>query len=444
MTPSSAVAATHPMLPASFSWQEGALCCEGVPLSTIAQTYGTPVYVYAERAIANAYQGFTQGQDPAQLQVCYAVKANPSLGIIRLLAQKGAGFDIVSQGELQRVLAAGGDPRRVVFSGVGKTEAELRFALSVGVGCINVESLHEMRALGLLAAGMGLRAPISVRINPDIDAQTHPYISTGLKENKFGLGLTQALDAYKIAQGLPGLEIIGVDCHIGSQITSLAPFLAATDRVLAFADALAEMGIHLGHIDLGGGLGVCYHDETPPEPSALIEALTERVTAWASKRARPMPKLVFEFGRALVGNAGVLLSQVTLLKPGAEAADRHFAVVDAAMNDLMRPSLYGAWHEVIPLNRGPSATAQARVWDLVGPICESGDWLAKARPLTLAPGDLLAFASAGAYGSAMGSQYNSRLRPPEVLVRADGRIQLLRRRDRFEDLILTEQIPDDL
>jgi diaminopimelate decarboxylase len=432
------------MLPAAFAWQDGLLCCEGVSLVSIAQTYGTPAYVYAERAIAEAYTGFTKGQRSEELQVCYAVKANSSLGIIRLLARLGAGFDIVSQGELQRVLAAGGNPQRVVFSGVGKTADELRFALEVGVGCINVESLHELEALGALAAGMGLRAPISVRINPDIDAQTHPYISTGLKENKFGLGLAQAFEAYRIAQNHPGLQIAGVDCHIGSQITSLAPFLAATERVLAFADGLAAVGITLGHIDLGGGLGVCYHDESPPQPNDLIQALSEKVRHWASERQRPMPKLVFEFGRALVGNAGLLLSQVTLLKPGADQADRHFAVVDAAMNDLMRPSLYGAWHEVIRVTSATPAASSPRLWDVVGPICESGDWLAKDRRLALSPGDLLAFASAGAYGSAMGSQYNSRLRPPEVLVRSDGRVQLLRRRDRFEDLILTEQIPDDL
>jgi diaminopimelate decarboxylase len=372
------------------------------------------------------------------------VKANPSLGIIRLLAGLGAGFDIVSQGELQRVLAAGGDPTRVVFSGVGKTEDELRFALAHSVGCINVESLHEVQQLGDLAVSMGLTAPLSVRVNPDIDAQTHPYISTGLKENKFGLSLSQAREAYRLAQAHPGLRVAGVDCHIGSQITSLAPFLAATERVLAFVDSLLEEGIVLSHIDLGGGLGICYHDETPPSPGALMRALTSQVREWAEAKKRPIPRLMFEFGRALVGSAGLLISAVTLLKPGREPFDRNFAVVDAAMNDLMRPSLYGAWHEVIALYEKPSDRAHQASWDLVGPICESGDWLAKDRQMALAPGDLLAFACAGAYGSAMGSQYNSRLRPPEVLVRTSGELALLRRRDRFEDLILTEQIPAGL
>lgn len=435
---------TYPMLPSAFSWRNGAMHCEGVSVASVAQQYGTPLYLYSERAIIAAYQGFASAAPGVDLQVCYAVKANPSLGIIRLLAQQGAGFDIVSQGELQRVIAAGADAGKVVFSGVGKTTEELRFALSQSVGCINVESLFEVEQLGDIAASMGLRAPVSIRINPDIDAQTHPYISTGLKENKFGLSLPQALAAYQIAKGHPGLEIVGVDCHIGSQITTLAPFLAAADRVLAFVDALAEQGIALSHIDLGGGLGVCYHDETPPAPATLVEALVTRVKAWADQRARAVPRLVFEFGRAIVGNAGVLISAVTLLKPGASAADRHFAVVDAAMNDLMRPSLYGAWHEVIPLSTTPSSQAQRARWDMVGPICESGDWLAKDRDLALAPGDLVAFASAGAYGSAMGSQYNSRPKPPEVLVRADGQVVLLRRRERFEDLIMTEQIPPGL
>lgn len=436
--------ASYPMLPSAFHWKDQALHCEGVSLASIAQTYGTPVYVYSESAIAQAYAGFASVDSNIPLQVCYAVKANPSLGIIRLLAGLGAGFDIVSQGELQRVLAAGGDPARVVFSGVGKTEAELRFALQQSVGCINVESLHELQQLGDLALAMGLTAPVSVRVNPDIDAQTHPYISTGLKENKFGLALPQALQAYRLAQSHPGLRITGVDCHIGSQITSLAPFLAATDRVLAFVDSLAQEGIVLSHIDLGGGLGICYRDEDPPSPSALMRALTDQVRQWAGTRTRPLPKLVFEFGRALVGNAGLLVTAVTLLKPGAGASDHHFAVMDAAMNDLMRPSLYGAWHAVIPLCARPSAGAHQAAWDLVGPICESGDWLAKDRQMALAPGDLVAFASAGAYGSAMGSQYNSRPRPPEVLVRANGQVVLLRRRERFEDLILTEQIPEGL
>jgi diaminopimelate decarboxylase len=434
----------YPMLPNAFSWQQGHLCCEGISVASIAQTHGTPMYLYAERAIVDAYKGFAAAHDRADLQICYAVKANPSLGIIRLLAGLGAGFDIVSQGELQRVLAAGGNAERVVFSGVGKTESELRFALCQGVGCINVESLHELQQLGDLAVSLGLQAPVSVRINPDIDAQTHPYISTGLKENKFGLSLPLALQAYRLAQSHPGLHVLGVDCHIGSQITSMAPFLAAADRVLAFVDSLAREEIFLSHIDLGGGLGICYHDETPPAPDALIGALISRVRQWADQRNRPMPRLVFEFGRALVGNAGLLVSAVTLLKPGTESNDRHFAVVDAAMNDLMRPSLYGAWHEVIPLSAAASDHGQRARWDLVGPICESGDWLAKDRDLALAAGDLLAFASAGAYGSAMGSQYNSRPRPPEVLVRSDGQVVLLRRRDRFEDLILTEQIPHGL
>jgi diaminopimelate decarboxylase len=414
------------------------LTCEGLPLAQIAQQFGTPTFVYAERAITAAYQEFARAASAHDALVCYALKANSNLAIIRLLASLGAGFDIVSLGELNRVLAAGGDAKKAVFSGVGKSEIEIQAALLAHVKCINVESIAELEVISRVATRLGVEAAISLRVNPDIDPKTHPYISTGLKENKFGISMQEAVAAYQTASRLPGLVVSGIDCHIGSQITTLQPFLDSLERVLALADELALHGIHLKHLDLGGGLGITYDQETPPTPSALLEALLTRVAAWADQRRRPRPEVLFEFGRAIVGNAGVLLSRVEILKPGNI---KNFAVVDAAMNDLMRPALYDAWHGVELI---APATAAPRCWDLVGPVCESGDWLAKERTLGLSQGDVVAFLSAGAYGMSMSSNYNSRGRAAEVLVDPQGIAHLIRRRELFEDLIATEQIPTHL
>ena len=414
------------------------MTCEGLALSAVAQQFGTPTFVYAERAIAAAYQEFAHAASEHGALVCYALKANSNLAIIRLLAGLGAGFDIVSLGELSRVLAAGGDAKKAVFSGVGKSEAEIQAALLAQVKCINVESIAELEVISRVATRLGVEAPISLRVNPDIDPKTHPYISTGLKENKFGISMQEAVAAYQAASRLPGLAISGIDCHIGSQITTLQPFLDSLERVLALADELAIMGIHLKHLDLGGGLGITYDQETPPTPTALLQTLLARVAAWADQRGSARPEVLFEFGRAIVGNAGVLLSRVEILKPGQV---KNFAVVDAAMNDLMRPALYDAWHGVELVT---PATAAPRTWDLVGPVCESGDWLAKDRLLGLSQGDVVAFLSAGAYGMSMSSNYNSRGRAAEVLIDQQGVPHLIRRRESFQDLIATEQIPAHL
>lgn len=437
-------ASTPSSLPWPYEVQGNQLFCQGVRLIDIAKAFGTPCYVYSETAIIQAYQGLARPDARGRrARVCYAVKASSNLAILRLLARAGAGFDIVSGGELQRVLSAGGRADCVVFSGVGKSMHELRFALEKGVGCINVESLAELEQLESVATELQVKAPISIRVNPDIDAKTHPYISTGLKENKFGLGLDDALKAYKRAQKSTSLRIVGIDCHIGSQITSLQPFKDATQRLLAFASELHRLGIELKHIDLGGGLGICYQDEIPPSADELKNQGLQMVADWASSLGRESPEVVFEMGRSIVGASGLLLSQVLLLKPSTDPAGKHFAIVDAAMNDLMRPSLYQAWHDVILLHPAQK-NAQAQTWDLVGPVCETGDWLARDRTLALCEGDLIAFASAGAYGSTMGSNYNSRTRPPEVLIRDNGDISLIRRRETFEDLITLEKIPKDL
>jgi diaminopimelate decarboxylase len=431
-------------LPWPYEEKEGWLYCQGVRLADVARQWGTPCYVYSEAAILGAYSALAR-PDPKgrSARICFAVKANSNLAVLRVLARAGAGFDIVSAGELRRVLAAGGHPERVVFSGVGKSIHELRFALEQGVGCINVESLAELDQLASVADSLKRVAPISIRVNPDIDAQTHPYISTGLKENKFGLGIQDALKGYKHALKNKHLQVVGVDCHIGSQITTLTPFQDATQRLLHFATELHGLGVELEHIDLGGGLGICYHDEQPPSADEFKNQGLQMVANWAQATGCKEPQVVFEMGRSIVGAAGLLLSQVLLLKPSSDPKAKHFAVVDAAMNDLMRPSLYQAWHDLMLLH--PSQPkAELRQWDVVGPVCETGDWLARDRSLGLFEGDLLAFASAGAYGSTMGSNYNSRARPPEILIRESGRVDLIRRRETFEDLIELEKIPNDL
>lgn len=429
---------TYPMLPPASGWSEGVLCVDGVPLSRIAREFGTPCYVYSERAILSAYAAFAEAAAGQSVNICFAVKANPNLAILQLLARAGAGFDIVSGGELRRVLKAGGDPAKVVFSGVGKSRAELELALDARVGAINIESESELARLSVLARSKGVTQRVSIRVNPDIDPQTHPYISTGLKENKFGVSMAAARRLFEQGRLLQGIELSGLDCHIGSQITSLSPFLDACDRVLALVDQLTQDGHRIDHLDLGGGLGITYHDETPPSPGDLIRALRERIGNWAADRGRSPPGLTFEFGRAIVGAAGLLLSRVELLKPARENEGKNFAVVDAAMNDLMRPALYQAWHECLPV--AEASEADAMLWDLVGPVCESGDWLAKDRRLALEEGDLVAFASAGAYGSSMGSNYNSRPRPAEVLIRASGELTLIRARQSFDDLVAGEHL----
>jgi diaminopimelate decarboxylase len=417
----------------AFPLRDGRLFAEDLPLDDIAARFGTPCYVYSRRAIVEAWQEFAQACAGRRVLVCYALKANSNLAIIDLLAREQAGFDIVSAGELRRVLAAGGSASRVVFSGVGKSAQEIREALLAGVRCFNVESSAELERLNRIAGELGRRAPVSLRVNPDVDAGTHPYISTGLRENKFGIPHEEALATYLKAVRLPHLELVGIDCHIGSQITSLAPFTAALDKVLELVDRLHEQGIALRHIDLGGGLGICYDDEIPPSRAALLGAVFERL----DRHPRGAQyEILFEFGRSIVGNAGVLLTRVEYLKQNGE---RHFAIVDAGMNDLMRPALYEAWHGVQPVT---PRQGNAQAFDIVGPVCESGDWIARARQLCLAEGDLLAVMSAGAYGMAMSSNYNTRPRAAEVLV--DGsRAHLIRERETIESLFALERrLPD--
>ena len=410
----------------------GRLHAEQVPLADIAERFGTPTWVYSRGAIEEAWTEFARATEGRRALVCYAIKANSTLAILELLARHGAGFDIVSGGELARVIAAGGDPSKVVFSGVGKTVDEMRAALQAGVRCFNVESESELVRLDAVARGLGARAPVSLRVNPDVDAGTHPYISTGLRENKFGIAHDRALAAYRQAASLPGLRIEGIDCHIGSQITEIAPFLAALDRLLELVDALAAEGIPIRHLDLGGGLGITYRDETPPARGAMLAAMFERIDAWAKARGREAPETLFEFGRAMVGNAGVLLTRVEVLKTNGE---KRFAVVDAAMNDLVRPAMYEAFHEIVAVE--PPAV-EAHTCDVVGPVCESSDWLGHDRRLAIREGDLLAILSAGAYGMAMSSNYNTRPRGAEVMV--DGtQAHLVRERERVADLFAHER-----
>jgi diaminopimelate decarboxylase len=407
----------------SFAYRDGVLHAEELPLDEIARRFGTPCYVYSRQAIACAYDEFARALAGRASMVCYSVKANPSLAILALLARLGAGFDIVSGGELARVLAAGGDPARTLFSGVGKSEGEIRLALEKGIGCINVESEAELARVDAVARHIGRRAPVALRVNPDIDARTHPYISTGLRENKFGVPHGEAERLYAEAARLAGLEVVGIGCHIGSQLTAAAPYAEAAARIAALADRLIRAGIRLRHIDIGGGIGIRYHDETP-EP---VGAFLGRALAVLAGRQE---QLIVDPGRAIVGNAGVLLTRVEYVKGG-------FLVVDAAMNDLIRPALYGAWHEVRSVRESAGGEG---LYDVVGPVCESADFLAKARRLKATEGDFLAVMSAGAYGMAMSSNYNSRRRAAEVLV--DGaRAHLVRRRESVEDLFAHEAIP---
>ncbi|HET9113558.1 MAG TPA: diaminopimelate decarboxylase [Burkholderiales bacterium] len=395
-------------------------------LNDIAQTYGTPCYVYDHAALATAFNAFDQALNGHDHLICYAVKANPGLAILNSFARLGAGFDIVSGGELQRVIAAGGDPAKTVFSGVGKRRDEMRFALSHGIKCFNVESEPELVRLNSVAGEMGLTAPVSLRVNPDVDAKTHPYISTGLKANKFGVAHDDALRLYRMAASFPHLAVIGIDCHIGSQLTDTGPFSDALERVLALVDRLSAEGIILRHLDLGGGLGIRYRDEIPPSIEDYVSALTKGLNG------RPQ-SILLEPGRALVGNAGILLTAVEYIKPGS---DKNFAIVDAAMNDLMRPALYGAYHAIVPVNPREGGGA---LYEIVGPVCETGDFLGHDRMLTLVEGDLLAIKSAGAYGMSMSSNYNSRPRAAEVMV-INGSAVLMRERETVSSLYESEKL----
>lgn len=410
----------------AFTYRDGELFAEGVALSAIASRFGTPTYVYSRAHIEAQYRSYADALQGVPHLVCYAVKANSNLAVLNLLARLGSGFDIVSSGELERVLAAGGSADRIVFSGVGKSRDDMRRALEVGVHCFNVESVDELERLQLVAAEMDVKAPISLRVNPDVDAGTHPYISTGLKENKFGIAIEQAEAVYLRAASLSNLDVIGVDCHIGSQLTSLPPFLDALDRLLALVDRLATQGVHIRHLDLGGGLGVRYKDEQPPVAGDYIKAVRERIAG------RDLA-LVFEPGRYIVANAGVLLTQVEYLK---HTEHKNFAVIDAAMNDLIRPALYQAWMDVVPVQ---PRDGEAQRYDLVGPICETGDFLAKDRDLALAEGDLLAVRSAGAYGFVMSSNYNTRGRAAEVMVDGEQAYEV-RRRETLEELYAGESL----
>jgi diaminopimelate decarboxylase len=408
----------------AFALNKGVLHAESVPLNDIATRFGTPCYVYSRSALEAALDEFQQELVGVDSLVCYAVKANSNLAVLNVFARRGAGFDIVSTGELKRVLAAGADPKKVVFSGVGKTASEMEFALTTGILCFNVESAPELDRLNEVAARLGKRAPISLRVNPNVDAKTHPYISTGLKENKFGVAYEDALALYQHAARLPNLEISGIDCHIGSQLLDPAPFAEALDKILLLIDQLANAGINLHHIDLGGGLGIRYRDEVAPTVKAYLQPLLLKL------KDRGL-KILLEPGRRLVGNAGLLLTKVEYLKPGEV---KNFAIVDAAMNDLARPALYDAWHDILPVTPRDGVTQN---WEIVGPICETGDFLGHSRPLALVPGDLLAIMSAGAYGMAMSSNYNTRPRVAEIMV--DGKTtHLVRRRETVEELYALE------
>lgn len=410
-----------------FNDRNGILYAEGVPLTEIAERFGTPCYVYSRATLERHWRAFDRAFRDHPHLICFSVKSNPNLAVLNVLARLGSGFDIVSVGELERVLAAGGDPSKVVFSGVGKRADEIRRALEVGIRCFNVESESELVRIDRIAGELGVRAPIALRVNPDVDPRTHPYIATGLKENKFGLPIEGAEDLYALAAAMPNLEVVGIDCHIGSQLTDLAPFIEAAERVLALAERLERQGIPIRDLDLGGGLGIRYRDEHPPEPAAYAAALSHLLAD------RPYT-VILEPGRAIAGNAGVLLTRVEYLKEGPS---KRFAVLDAAMNDLMRPALYQAKQEVVRVIQ--ETDAETLRYDLVGPICETADFLAKERDLALAEGDLLAIRGAGAYGFSMSSNYNSRPRAAEVMVDGD-KAYLVRARESLAELYANEHL----
>ncbi len=416
-----------------FAYRDGTLFTEEIPVSEITSRYGTPCFIYSKAAFVRHFHAYADALKEIPHLICYGMKANSNLAILQLLASEGAGFDIVSIGELERVIRAGGDPKKIIFSGVGKQENELHRALEVGIHCFNVESIAELNTLNAVAIELGKVAPVSLRVNPDVDAKTHPYISTGLKGNKFGIAHQSILGAYKLAESLPGLNPIGIDCHIGSQLLDIAPLLESLDKLLNLIDQLASQGIHLKHIDLGGGLGVTYNQEKPPNPAEYLAAVKERLNG------RNLD-LVLEPGRSIAANAGIFVTQTILTKKNE---DQHFAIVDGAMNDLLRPSLYGAWQRIIPVETRRNDQQVEATFDVVGPVCESGDFLGKGRSLRLAKGDLLAICSAGAYGFVMGSNYNTRPRAPEILV--DGsQMHLIRERESLESLWSLEYLVNPL
>ncbi len=410
-----------------FHYQSGELFAEDVALSAIAHQFGTPCYVYSRAILERHWYAFDDALATLSHQICYAVKANSNLAVLNVLARLGAGFDIVSAGELARVIAAGGKPSRTIFSGVGKTAADIKYALDKGIGCFNVESTAELERINDIADNLGVYAPVSIRVNPDIDPQTHPYISTGLKENKFGIAIEQAEWAYLYAQQMSHVQIVGIDCHIGSQLTIMAPFVDALTRILALVDRLAELGIQLSHLNIGGGLGITYHDEQPPSPGEYASALTPLLLD------RELTLLV-EPGRAISGNAGLLVTRVEYIKV---TQDRRFAIVDAAMNDLLRPALYQSWHAIRPVVK--DGTIASSHYDVVGPVCETADFLGKDRRLAIRQGDLLAVHTTGAYGFTMSSNYNSRPRVAEVMVDHDS-VSLVRSRENIESLYANEKI----
>jgi diaminopimelate decarboxylase len=422
-----------------FSYRDGEFCAEAVSLKSIAQRFGTPTYVYSKAALVDNFSAYAQacrqharGADAAL--VCYSVKSNSNLAVLSLLASQGSGFDIVSGGELLRVIAAGGNPRKVILSGVGKSREEMRLALEHDILCFNVESIPELHRLNEVAAAMGKKAPVSLRVNPNVDAKTHPYISTGLKENKFGVAYEDTLSTYQVAAGLDNLQVVGIDCHIGSQLLDDAPLLEALDKVIELVDQLEALGIPLHHLDIGGGLGITYDEEQPVAVGDYLGRLFARINAWRDEKHRGSPiQVLFEPGRSIVGNAGVLVTEVQYLKHGAS---KNFAIVDAAMNDLMRPAMYEAWHGVKQVTQ---RAQEARIYDVVGPVCESGDWLARSRSLAIESGDLLAIMSAGAYGMTMASNYNTRGRAAEVMVDGD-QVHLVRKRENPADLFALESL----
>lgn len=410
-----------------FNYHNDQLFAEDCPVTDLAAQYGTPCYIYSRATLERHWHAFNDAFGDHPHLICYAVKANSNIAILNLLARLGSGFDIVSLGELQRVLKAGGDPQKIVFSGVGKREDEITFALTTGIRCFNIEVSGELDRINELAGQLGVVAPVSFRVNPDVDAKTHPYISTGLKENKFGLSIEQAYTEYLRAAQLPHIRIAGIDCHIGSQLTEIQPFLDALERILVLVAKLADQGIALHHVDLGGGLGIRYRDEKPYEPAEYVEAVLKRLGSSEYE-------ILMEPGRAIAGNAGILVTRVEYLK---KTADKHFAIVDAAMNDLIRPSLYGAWQAIIPVDK--TSTAEELEWDIVGPVCETGDFLGKDRQLKINAGDLLAIRSSGAYGFTMSSNYNSRPRAPEIMV--DGKsAYVIRERETLEQLWTGEKL----
>ena len=422
---------THPTLPGQphIAYRDQQLFAEGVSASDLARQYATPLFVYSKAAMLGALAAYQRGFAGRKAQICYAMKANSSLAVLQVFAQAGCGFDIVSGGELERVIAAGGDVRKVIFSGVGKTRAEMRQALAAGIGCFNVESDAELDVLSAVAVDMGQQAPVSIRVNPNVDPKTHPYISTGLKGNKFGVAHEDAVRIYKRAAALPGLKVVGIDCHIGSQITEETPYLDAMDRILDLVEAIEAAGVPIHHIDFGGGLGIDYNSDTPP----AADALWAKLLAKLDTRGFGDRQLMIEPGRSLVGNAGICLTEVLYLKPGEQ---KNFCIIDAAMNDLPRPAMYQAFHQIVPLAPRGGDTVQ---YDVVGPVCESGDWIGRDRDLTVEQGDLLAVLSAGAYCMSMSSNYNTRGRAAEVLV--DGNTaHLIRARENAADQMRGETL----